>query len=339
MQPIFSTPRLCSLFGVLGLMAGLPLAAQAAEPDKLLPPESEIVIQINFKQILESDLFKKYALEQTKQVMQNQEAKKILDELGLDPLKDIHRIIVAGEMKGRDDSRYLMIGYGSFDPEKLFATAEAYSKKNPDRFSLIREGETVMFKFQPDNGQLPVYTTVLDDKTVIAGSDKKIILDAVNVSKSGRKPKAAIKPELAALIKKMDEKASMYVCALVKGKFDDVNIPQGTPVDLTKFQDLLPKMETVSMTLRIGKDVKMEISMGMNNEDSADDMSKAVKNLLNDVKPLLQLATAADPRTKPLTDVVNSIKVNTKSKEVTLTGEISEANIQRMIKPEDDGGR
>jgi hypothetical protein len=77
----------------------------------------------------------------------------------------------------------------------------------------------------------------------------------------------------------------------------------------------------------------------MANDDAADEMSKAVKNLLNDVKPLLQLAVAADPRTKPLTDVVNSIKVNSKSKEVILTGEISEANIQRMIKPDDDGGR
>jgi hypothetical protein len=98
-------------------------------------------------------------------------------------------------------------------------------------------------------------------------------------------------------------------------------------------------METMSMTLRIGKDIKLEMSMGMANDDAADEMSKAVKNLLNDVKPLLQLAVAADPRTKPLTDVVNSIKVNSKSKEVILTGEISEANIQRMIKPDDDGGR
>jgi hypothetical protein len=137
----------------------------------------------------------------------------------------------------------------------------------------------------------------------------------------------------------MDEKASISACALVKGKLDDVNIPPGAPVDLTKFQDLLPKMETMSMTLRIGKDIKLEMSMGMANDDAADEMSKAVKNLLNDVKPLLQLAVAADPRTKPLTDVVNSIKVNSKSKEVILTGEISEANIQRMIKPDDDGGR
>jgi hypothetical protein len=312
-----------------------PSRLAAAEPDKLLPAETEIVFQINYKQILESDLIKKYALEQMKQALQDQSAKKLLDELGLDPFRDIHRIIIAGEIKGADDSRYLMIAYGNFDPEKLFATAEAYSKKNTDNFAMIREQETVMFKFQPNNGQLPVYATVLDDKTVIAGSDKKIIMNAVNASRSD-KNKPPIKPELAALIKKMDDKASMYACAWVKGKFDDVNIPQGAPIDLTKFQDLIPKMETMSLMLRVGKDIQMEVGIGMNNQDAADEMSKAVKNLLNDVKPLLQLATAADPRTKPLTDVVNSIKVNGKNKEVTLTGEISEANIQRMIKPQED---
>lgn len=326
------------ILAVLTWSSPTPAKLRAAEPDKLLPAEAELVVQINYKQILESELIKKYALEQMKQALQNQNAKKILDELGLDPFRDIHRLLIAGEIKGRDDSRYLIIGYGSFDPEKLFATAEAYSKKDPDRFSMIRDGDTVMFKFQPDNGQLPVYATVLDDKTVIAGSDKKIIMNAVAASREGKK-KAPIKPELAALIKKMDEKASIYACAIVKGKLDEVTIPQGAPVDLSKFQDLLPKMETLSFVFRIGKDVKMEVSMGMNNEDTADEMSKAVKNLLNDVKPLLQLATAADPRTKPLTDVVNSIKVNVKSRDVVVSGEISEANIQRMIKPEDDGQR
>jgi hypothetical protein len=332
-------PRSLSLaVGFWVLMASLPSVVRAADSDKLLPAESEVVIQINYKQILESELIKKYALEQMKQALESQaEVKNVLNELGLDPFKDIHRIVIAGEMKSGEEGRGLIIGYGNFDPEKLFAAAEAYSKKKPDTFSLIRDGEIIMFKVQPENGQMPLYATVLDDKTVIAGSDKKIVQDAIAAAKGNKRPR--IKPELAALLKKMDEKASISACALVKGKLDDVNIPPGAPVDLTKFQDLLPKMETMSMTLRIGKDIKLEMSMGMANDDAADEMSKAVKNLLNDVKPLLQLAVAADPRTKPLTDVVNSIKVNSKSKEVILTGEISEANIQRMIKPDDDGGR
>ncbi len=322
--------------GVVLLVAGLAAPARAAEVDKLLPAEAEIVIHINYKQILESDLVKKHALEQMKQALQTQQqAQRILQELGLDPFKDIHRIIMAGEMAAQpEEGRYLMIGYGNFDPDKLFAAAESYSKKNPDRFSLLREGETFIFKLQPDNGQMPIYATLLDDKTAVAGSDRKMILNAVAAHKQGKKP--AVKPELAALIKKMDDKASMYVCALVKGKFDNVTIPQGLPVDLSRFETLLPKMETLAMTLRVGKDVKMEFAMGMKDDAAAEDMSTAVRNLLNDVKPLLQLAAAADPRTKPLSDVLNTFKVSSKNKEVTLNGEISEANVLRMVKPSDD---
>ena len=46
-------------------LAAVP--ARAAEVDKLLPPESEAAVYLNFRQVLESELVKKFALEQLKQ--------------------------------------------------------------------------------------------------------------------------------------------------------------------------------------------------------------------------------------------------------------------------------
>jgi len=145
------------------LIAGSVTAtARAAEPDKLLPATTEGVLQVNVRQILDSDIAKKYALEQLKQVLDGQDAKKVLTELGLDPLKDIEQLVVGFSGSGKADAKALIILHGKFTPDKLYMAAEAQAKKDPDKFSMIKEGSTIFFKYQPDNGDSAFYGTVVD---------------------------------------------------------------------------------------------------------------------------------------------------------------------------------
>ena len=51
------------------LAAGLAAPARAAEVDPLLPAETESVMFVNVRQVLDSDLVKKYALGQIKQAL------------------------------------------------------------------------------------------------------------------------------------------------------------------------------------------------------------------------------------------------------------------------------
>ena len=74
---------------IVGSVTG---TARAAEPDILLPSTVDSVMQINVRQILESDIVKKYAVEQLKQALDSQDVKKMLSEIGLDPLKDIEQL-------------------------------------------------------------------------------------------------------------------------------------------------------------------------------------------------------------------------------------------------------
>ena len=91
----------CGAALVVGALAANP--SRAAEPDKLLPADADTVVCVNIKQILDTDIIKKYSLEQLKQALDGQDAKKLLTELGLDPLKDIDRIVVGANIKGRTD--------------------------------------------------------------------------------------------------------------------------------------------------------------------------------------------------------------------------------------------
>src|ERR1700722_18043632 len=151
MKGSHSMTHLYRLFLGAVLVAGLSsTTARAAEPDKLLPSWSELVLQVNVRQILDSDITKKYALEQLKQLLDGNDVKKILSELGLDPLKDIDQLVVGGAGTNKDDAKFIVIVHGKFNTDKLAKAAEAQTKREPDKFSKLVEGDTTIYKLQFD---------------------------------------------------------------------------------------------------------------------------------------------------------------------------------------------
>src|SRR4051812_38545667 len=111
-------------------------AARAVEPDKLLPADADTVTYVNVKQLVDSDVIKKYALEQIKQALAGQEAKKLLEQMGLDPLKDIEKVWIGSEGTSAENMKALVVIHGKFDTEKLFKAAEAATKQDGDKFSM-----------------------------------------------------------------------------------------------------------------------------------------------------------------------------------------------------------
>jgi hypothetical protein len=320
----------------LALFAMLTTTVRSAEPEKLLPATTDTVLQVNVRQILDSEIIKKYAIGQIKQALEGQEAKKLLTEIGLDPLKDIEKIVVGTSGANKSELKYLMVVHGKFDPDKLYKTAEAQSKKDADKFSMIKDGNTVMFKYQPENGDPPVYGTVVDEKTVIAASDKKLISSALAAATGGQT--SQLKAEIADLVKKMDDKSSIYAVSILKGKLNEVQLPAGgqLPVDLSSIQKLLPKTENATIAVKIGADINMEVNLGMKDDESAGEMRNALDELLKQIKPLAQLAAAAEPRAKPLGEILGTIKTSVKSKDVVISGKVTGTNIGKMVNPNNE---
>lgn len=320
----------------LGLGAALAAAfafapsARAAEPDKLLPAAAEGVISVNVRQLIESDIMKKYALEQMKQSLQGNDAQRLLRELGLDPFKDIDRIIITLSGKDRTDMKLLVIVRGKFDPDKLYKTAEAQTKKDPDRFSLVRDGDDKMFKFQPDNGN-PLYGTVVDETSVVLGNDKKVIGAALAAATSTKKP--TVNKDLAALIGKMDDKASIWVAAVVKDKLDKLKLPGGGGAQ--NFQAQIPNLDTVTMVVKVTGDVNLEVGLGMKDANSADEMAKTVDDMLQTVKGALPFLAANEPKLKPLVDASKSLKSNLKDRTVVITAKLAGDALGKILNPGD----
>src|SRR5690349_4649491 len=103
------------ILAALALSLALALPALAAAPagsyEKYLPDETDGVITINVRQLLDSELIKKAGLDKA---LAGEDAQKALGVIGLDPLKDIDRVVIAG---GKDEG--LVIIQGKFDPAKL----------------------------------------------------------------------------------------------------------------------------------------------------------------------------------------------------------------------------
>lgn len=320
------------LFAAAFLAVVVAAPVRAAEVDALLPAETESVLFVNVRQILDSDLVKKYALGQIKQALQGNENQKMLKDLGLDPLKDVDRVTVGSWGKGPEDMEAVAIVRGRFDPEKLFAAAKDQASKNADKMAIVEEkvGDKTykLVKITQDNQPKPFYVAVADEKTIVGANDKKLTTAILAAAEKGN-AKPSLKKDLAALILKQDEKASVFACGLMEGKADNVpglnNIPGVNP---EKFQKGLEKLKTFAMTMRLTDEVGLEVVMGMKDADAADDFGAEISNLIGTAKGFLPLLTQNQPNLKPLVDEVSkTLKSKVKDKDVSINLKVTAESI------------
>lgn len=304
---------------LIAVLAGQ--TARSAEPEKLLPLDTDTVVAVNLKQLLGSEFGKSYIVDNLKKDLEKNGMSKILQDIGLDPMKDLEKITIAMidmKFKPNAEQDMVIIARGAFDAEKIFKVAEAESRNNPDKFSMIKDGDTIMFKYQPEGERPATYATVIDEKTIVAASDKKFITAAIKTADSG-KP-APVKKELAELIKKADDKASIFIASFVSGKLGDLNIPnQAGPLNFESMGKAIPQTESALITVRIGADVALDVLVAMKDEESANDMRNALIDMLDQLKPLADFASKLDPQAKALPELLASVKVTSKNKDMTLT--------------------
>ncbi|MFO0796414.1 MAG: hypothetical protein U0804_02995 [Gemmataceae bacterium] len=314
----------------LGLAVAAVLSAgptRAADPHPLLPADADVVMSVNIRQTLESDIVKKYALDALKAQLKENDAQKLLRDLGLDPLKDLDRVLVGAAGKDETDFKYLVIVTGSFDPEKLYKAAEAQSRQDADHFALVKDGKDVMFKYTPDNGN-PTYGTVVDDKTIVLAGDKKGISTALATPNKG---KADLGREMNTLVKGMDDKATVWAVALTNGRLDKLNLkgPGANPA----IQAQLGNLRSLSTVVRVEKDVNLNITLGMKDDDAAAETGKTVGELLQTVRGALPFLAANEPKLKPLVEPAKTLKSEVKDRNVVITGRVAGTVIGDLIAP------
>lgn len=302
-------------------LVALTVSARSADVDPLLPAETENVMFVNVRQLLDSQMSKKFAIGPAKQALKQEKVAQIVEDLGLDPLKDLDKVTVASWGTG-EDTKALIVVRGTFNPEKLFNTAVKTSQAEGDKVAIVEEGRYKLIQITPgNNADKPFFVTVADEKTIIGGSDKKLVTTALGIAeKGGGKP--AVKRELQALLLLQDEKASMYSCGLVEGKLDNVpglgNIPGA---NAEKLAAGLASMKTYGVTVKVADEISVEASMGMKDISTAEDFEAEIFNVFGTVKNLLlPLLAANQPKLKLLSDdLAKTLKSKVKGKDVIIS--------------------
>ena len=223
--------------------------------------------------------------------------------------------------------KFLAIVHGRFDADKLYQAADAASKKDGDKVTLIKEGNSTLIKIQPKENPNAVYATLVDGKRIVFGSSKDLVNGALAAAAAA---KAMVKPALAALITGIDEKAAVSLVAVVAGKVGNLPLPGVADPNVAKN---LEKMDNMTLTVRVTGDVAIDASLGMKNADAADDFGKIVDQGLQQAKAFLPALLAGDPKTRPLGELAKSLTSGVKDKDVTISAKLTGDAIAKMLNP------
>jgi hypothetical protein len=314
----------CGLLAVAFFVAALP--AGAAEVDKYLPDDAGIVATLNVKQVAESPLIKKYALDKLKELLKDQnEATSVLESLGFDPFKDLTSITTAVPTIEMEPKPYIIV-HGQFNLAKFEAKATEVAERMGDVLKIHKEGNHKVYEVNPPGGDKPVFVGLVDKTTLVASSEKDFVLDSF--ARAAGEKKSALKKELLDLLEKVDTKQSFWMVmpgeVLAKSQFP------GKDDEEAKKQ--IERIRGFSLGLSITKEVKLNVSITTKDADSAKELAEDVKKGLDMAKGFLPVIVQQEKRLAPIVDIVGAIKVETEGSTVTIKSEVSEELIEKGLK-------
>lgn len=197
--------RLTALLPVLLLALARTLAAASDDALSLVPPDATAVGVIHVVDLRSSPLFDRVFTE-TDRISGDADAARFLEEVHLNPKRDIDLVLVAGSPKSAGPGSGLAAFEGRFDAGKLAAAAVA-------RGATKRSVPGGDYYFLPDRGHGAGHdagaVAFLSDRLIVAGSESSVVsaLARRAAGSAGFSSGAG----LGASLSRVDPKASAWV--------------------------------------------------------------------------------------------------------------------------------
>jgi len=321
-------PRLAA---VLTLALAVPVCARAAELDPLLPADTESYVSVNFRQLADSSAFKKQLEGPARQLLKDTpEVDEVLKDLGIDPFKDLDRMIVASPT-GREADRGLVILRGTFDQAKFKKKADDSLRDNADVLKLhkvpLGGGAThEVYEVVVPNQDLSVWVAVVDNKTILASPGKDYIIDGLKASKA--KAKAALRnKDFQTLLEKLDPKLTVSMAVLGKALVggEDGVLPEAVA-------QALGRVEAIGGGLMVSNEFKAELVVVGKDPRAAKALRDSTDRVLK--LALVGLSLVGEDR-KELTlllEVLKTVKVTGTGKAVMFSGRLTADVLEDFFK-------
>ena len=321
-------PSTCRRLLVVGFVALLTsaLPTQAAEVNKYLPDDTEVIVVVNVKQLVEAPLVKKHALGLITNMIQGDERiKKVLDAVGFDPLKDLSTVTIASS-SANVDAKGAVIITGNFDVEKFKAQAEKMAKEKDGMFKQLTEGDHKLLEIINPNDMKSLYATLLDNSTIVAGTDKAFVLECFD--RLAGKKTGNLKKEIKTLIEKSSGDASIWLAA-PSSLF--AKSPLAGDEDSKKTAD---KIDNVTLSVTVTKDVNMVLAVAAKTADAAKELAEQLKMGLEQAKGFAVAIAGGQKELAPLVEILGAMKVATDGTVITVKSDVTGEMIEKSLKKE-----
>jgi hypothetical protein len=313
---------LCGLALILGIaLATTP--ARAADVDKYLPDDTEVVMTVHVKQLTESALFKKYGADPIQGFLKDSDdVADALKDLGFDPLKDVDRIVIASP-SGDDNDKGLIIIHGHFDLEKFKAKGEDAARTNGEHLKIHkRESGPVIYEVSHEKLPSNLFVALVDKNTMLASFGKDYVVDALK--KSGNKETTLKNKDLKTQLAHTDAKQSLSIAMTGNAAAKSGELANVIP------KDVLENLDAVGGGITVGEDIQVSLVVTAKTDEAAKAVSDKVSDGLNDALLALGAIVKVQKDFAPALDIVKSIKTTAKDKTVTVKGEVTAEQLEKL---------
>ena len=301
---------------VLGLAAPAWSQTPHAQPDRLIPGDAEVMVAVNVRQMLQSPVAQKHAVDPLRLVLKrNEELRQLLAAAGLDPLKDIDTIALSTSGNPTSTGKLLVVVRGRFDPDKVRTASEGYAKKHPGHVKGVKEGELPMWEITSEGKSF--FAAFADRDTLVMTGTKEDT--AAVVRRAGRPPQPLNKPMRAALDQlKGDETVwlAMVATDAIKQvlKSDDLA------------RNVADALQSVTGALELHDDAQLSLVVHTNDQKAATEIKGKLDNLI----PLVNaLGTGKAPL---VGELLRGIKLETNQNDVSVRLKVTEAQFEKAGK-------
>lgn len=313
---------------LLALAAG---TSQAATPNKYLPDDTEMVLRVNVKDLLETEIVKKNALEQIKEGLRgNIQLGLVFETLNFDPLKDVQSITIGAKDLGANlpgaggggpgSGEFCAVVSGNFDLEKFHKTLADAAKQMADQFKVTEYSGVKLYEGKQNDN--PVYVAFLDKNTAVASNKKDRVTEAIDVSLGKRKPNPS--RTLINMLAKVSESHNVTVA---------LPLPKAAKEGLKRnpqMAQIAEKVEGLTGSITAGKDATAEVHIHTTEAQAAMQLRQQIEGVKLIAAGFIQ--GQGVPGAEVFAELVQNMKTNADGKVIALKMTLTQEMIDKAVK-------
>lgn len=302
----------------------VPVAARGADPVPFLPAETDAVLTIEARQLAESELGKKVGADLLKELLGvSKPAAAAVNATGLDPARDFDLITVGLTFNKATAARPFALFEGKFDRKAIEANITTYMKEHPTHLSAITVADKAAYKMAGAKPNEAMFAAIVDDAKIVVAPTEADLAGAFAAAAGSRKP--VISKELAAFLAAAKPTAPVSLRAWVKGKFNDLNLPND------KLKAAVQGVDWAIANVTVTRDVALAITLNTPDPASAQKLTDLLAGVIGLVRLQLTAAAEDQPELRPVADLLRATKVAANGKTVVASGMVKGEAIEKAL--------